>query len=226
MLFYFTGTGNSLYVAKGLERQPISIPQVMHREDLIFSDDRIGIVAPIYGHEVPAMVREFLEKATFQTPYFYMILTYGNRHGGAAELAQELCARCGIPVRYINLVHMVDNWLPVFDMEEEQLAAIQTDVAQKVAWIAPVTEADRAAHQAFLAGMRLAPPDAWQHLLRVTQDCIGCGICQKLCPAGAITVQDNLSHIDESLCLSCGQCAVKCPRHAIYDLRGILTEKR
>ena len=27
MLFYFTGTGNSLYVAKGLERQPISIPQ-------------------------------------------------------------------------------------------------------------------------------------------------------------------------------------------------------
>lgn len=96
MLFYFTGTGNSLYVAKRLERQPISIPQVMHREDLIFSDDRIGIVAPIYGHEVPAMVQEFLEKATFQTPYFYMILTYGNRHGGAAELAQELCARCGI----------------------------------------------------------------------------------------------------------------------------------
>ena len=31
MLFYFTGTGNSLYVAKRLERQPISIPQVMHR---------------------------------------------------------------------------------------------------------------------------------------------------------------------------------------------------
>ena len=80
-------------MAKRLERQPISIPQVMHREDLTFSDDRIGIVAPIYGHEVPAMVREFLEKATFQTPYFYMILTYGNRHGGAAELAQELCAR-------------------------------------------------------------------------------------------------------------------------------------
>ena len=41
---------------------------------------------------------------------------------------------------------------------------------------------------------------------------------------GAITVTENLSHIDESLCLSCGQCAVKCPRHAIVDLRGILTD--
>ena len=55
MLFYFTGTGNSLYVAKRLERQPISIPQVMHREDLTVSDDRIGIVAPIYGHENPVI---------------------------------------------------------------------------------------------------------------------------------------------------------------------------
>ena len=224
MLFYFTGTGNSLYVAKGLERQPISIPQVMHREDLTVSDDRIGIVAPIYGHEVPAMVQEFLEKATFQTPYFYMILTYGNRHGGAAELAQALCARCGIPVRYINLVHMVDNCLPAFDMEEEQrkdkhveeqLAAIQTDVAQKVAWIAPVTEADRAAHQEFLAGMRLAPPDAWQHLLRVSQDCIGCGICQRVCPSASIRLVEGRAEHVPGRCQTCLACAHACPRKAV-----------
>ena len=56
--------------------------------------------------------------------------------------------------------------------------------------------------------------------------CKGCTKCARNCPAGAITVTDNLSHIDESVCLSCGQCAVKCPRHAICDLRGILTEKR
>ena len=56
--------------------------------------------------------------------------------------------------------------------------------------------------------------------------CIGCGICEKVCPSGAAKVTDDLSSIDESLCLSCGMCAVKCPRHAIYDLRGVLTAKR
>ena len=41
---------------------------------------------------------------------------------------------------------------------------------------------------------------------------------------GAITVTENLLHIEESICLSCGPCAVKCPRGAIVDLRGILTD--
>ena len=65
-------------------------PQAIHREPLDFTADAIGIVCPVYGHEVPPMVREFLEKAQFHTDYFYMVLTYGNRHGGAAELAQRL----------------------------------------------------------------------------------------------------------------------------------------
>lgn len=55
--------------------------------------------------------------------------------------------------------------------------------------------------------------------------CIGCGICEKNCPAQAIRVSDNLSVIDESLCLSCGMCAVLCPRKAIRDVRGLITSK-
>ena len=48
-----------------------------------------------------------------------------------------------------------------------------------------------------------------------TDACVGCGLCQKLCPAGAITVSDKHSIADESLCLSCGLCAVRCPKGAI-----------
>ena len=55
--------------------------------------------------------------------------------------------------------------------------------------------------------------------------CIGCGLCEKTCTAGAVKVLDNCAVIEESICLSCGMCAVKCPRHVIVDQRGILTEK-
>lgn len=119
MIFYFTATGNSLYAARCLEDDPISIPQVMSSDQLIYEADKIGVVCPVYGHEVPPMVKDFLKNADFKTDYFYMVLTYGNRHGGAAELAEKLCEECGIHPAYINVLMMVDNWLPSFDMEEQ-----------------------------------------------------------------------------------------------------------
>ena len=48
MVFYFTGTGNSLYVSKQLEENPISIPQIIRKQNLEFFADSIGIVTPIY----------------------------------------------------------------------------------------------------------------------------------------------------------------------------------
>ena len=41
--------------------------------------------------------------------------------------------------------------------------------------------------------------------------CIGCMLCTKVCETGAITVKDNLAHIDTSKCTNCGKCAEKCP---------------
>ena len=44
MLFYFTATGNSLYVAKQLENDPISIPQELRKANRHYISDSIGIV--------------------------------------------------------------------------------------------------------------------------------------------------------------------------------------
>ncbi len=45
--------------------------------------------------------------------------------------------------------------------------------------------------------------------------CIGCKLCEKACDSGAITVTDNLAHIDYEKCTDCGACAEKCPRKII-----------
>lgn len=41
--------------------------------------------------------------------------------------------------------------------------------------------------------------------------CIGCGICVKQCEFDAITLENNVAHIDQSKCTNCGKCAAKCP---------------
>lgn len=224
MLFYFTGTGNSLYVARRIENEPVSIPQVMKGERLEFTDDAIGIVAPVYGHEVPAMVKDFLKRAVFHTDYFYMILTYGNRHGGAAELAKKLCDECGVSVDYINVILMVDNWLPNFDMDEQkamdkkveqQIDSIVADLKGRKKMISPVTDVDRAAHRQFLDRMSEMPADAWQHLIEVKDGCIGCGICQKVCPSASIVVEDGKARFTPGKCQMCLACIHACPQKAI-----------
>jgi Na+-translocating ferredoxin:NAD+ oxidoreductase RNF subunit RnfB len=45
--------------------------------------------------------------------------------------------------------------------------------------------------------------------------CIACHICEKNCPAGAITVEDNVARIDQDKCTHCGTCVSKCPKKAI-----------
>ncbi|WP_343209233.1 RnfABCDGE type electron transport complex subunit B [Anaerolentibacter hominis] len=41
--------------------------------------------------------------------------------------------------------------------------------------------------------------------------CIGCTLCTRVCETGAITVENNLAHIDPAKCTGCGKCAEKCP---------------
>lgn len=50
-----------------------------------------------------------------------------------------------------------------------------------------------------------------------TTACIGCGICVKNCPSGAVKVENFHAVIDYDKCISCGACMEKCPKKAIVN---------
>jgi heterodisulfide reductase subunit A len=45
--------------------------------------------------------------------------------------------------------------------------------------------------------------------------CIGCGLCEEICPYGAPKIDEGKSKVREILCRGCGSCAAECPRRAI-----------
>ena len=248
MIFYFTGTGNCLQVARELVKaegetsDPISIPQELQKEgELAYSDEAIGIVYPIYGHLMPVMVREFLERATFDTPYFYFICTYGCRHANAVELCQQDARSCGIEPSYITTLLMVDNWLPNFDMDvqrslipekriDENLSRIVSDITARKRWIDPVTDADRAAHEEFLSRGIAFEPAALRDFLTIDTDaCIGCETCVRVCPAGCIRINEEGIAQRDALagkgCNACLACIHACPSFAIELPMGEVNPK-
>ena len=224
MVFYFTATGNSLYAAKQMDENRISIAQAIHDNKKIYTADRIGIVCPIFGHEMPQLVKEFLRVSRFETDYFYILLTYGSRHGGAAELAKEYVESLGMHPAYINVILMADNFLPGFDMEEErlldkkveeQISRIQADIAERKTCISPVTKEDRNVHRAFLAYITQTGSEAVHDLYEITNECVGCGICAKVCPKKCFHLEGQKSVWNSEDCISCMACIHSCPMMAI-----------
>ena len=91
---------------------------------------------------------------------------------------------------------MVDNFLPNFDMNEQramdknvegQLKQIKSDIDKKREHISPVTQKDKEAHQEYLDKMEKVLKAKSPNMYRITDECIGCEICTKICPKNCFT---------------------------------------
>lgn len=234
IIFYFTGTGNSLYIARqlaGENAELLSIPQMVKRGKYEFEADEIGIVYPIYGHMPPYMVRQFIQKAKLKAGYKFAILTYGARKCDAVEIWDRISRKANNAFDYINTIIMVDNWLPNFDMNEqlkidkhipENLQKITADINSRQHWHEPVTEEERQQHQGFMQRSGLDPEVGFlmksEKFFTVTDACIDCGICTYVCPRGnyELTSRGVKTSGDCEFCFACIQ---NCPQKAIQFIK-------
>lgn len=195
IIFYFTATGNSLYVARQLadeHTELLSIPQLMKRKRLEFEADEIGIVYPIYGQMPPNMVCRFIQKARLEAAYKFAVLTYGNMQFVATELWDEISRKAGgtpFDYIYITSILMVDNWLPNFDMSEqikidkhipESLERIKADQAVRKHEIPAASEQAKQLFNRFISDRGLDPSVGYlmhsEDYFVITDACVGCAV--------------------------------------------------
>ena len=230
IIFYFTGTGNCLYIARqlaGENAELLSIPQMVKRGKYDFEADEIGLVYPIYGHMPPYMVRQFIQKAKLNAKYKFAVLTYGARKCDSVEIWDRISRKASNAFDYIGTIVMGDNWLPNFDMNEqikidkhipENLQKIMADINQQKHWHEPVTEEERQQHQGFMQRSGLDPEVGFlmksEKCFAVTDACIDCGICTYVCPRGnyELTSRGVKTSGDCEFCFACIQ---NCPQKAI-----------
>lgn len=228
IIFYFTATGNSLFVAKQFSDSPLSIPQELKKSDLSYTADEIGFVFPDYAASAPLIVREFLTKAKFNAKYMFSVITFGNASVNVEEWWNEFSQKNGVKFNYINSILMVDNYLPVFDMNQQKALDKHTDenLAKIIKEVSAHTSFVKAADMGWFSKPMLEQMQT-QHfsmtsdrLLTLNQDkCVQCMTCANVCPHANFKMKDGkVSH--EGKCEYCLACIHACPQKALTLTAG------
>ena len=247
MIFYFSGTGNSLHIAKGISagqnEKLISIADESGKPENKFEytfakGELLGFVFPVYAWAPPGIVLDFLKKITIhgETPYTFSVSTCGDEEGNTTHMLQQALAKKGINLDCAFSVKMPNNYILGFDVDTpvEEKKALQA-AEQKIIEINDVLSHRQTAVFRLIPGKFAAFKSILINPLfnrfaistrqfYATDSCTGCKLCEKICPIHTITVKDKPSW--GKACTQCFACINRCPVHAIQYGKGTIDKGR
>ena len=247
-IYYFTGTGNSLMVAKDIasgieDAKVVSIPNLANAESIEITDDVIGIIFPLYYQIVPVMVQDFIKKLVFKKNTFvFSVVTCGWKVGISMDLmstllkaqGSELAAGFHIRMPYNYIINNRDIKVPTLSVREKEFLKENKEV-KKICKIVNRRKKIGIDKRPMLKHLhpyshfnRNQLSDALKASAQnftIDNRCNGCGQCSKICPAKNIVMEGNVP-VWYNKCEECLACINWCPQKAIeYGTRTQCQER-
>ncbi len=247
MIFWFSGTGNSQWLAQQL--QEATKDRIVAMSDALLNNEteytlkdheRLGFVFPIYGWNIPTIVRRFINQLVlkeYKNNYTYFACTCGDDMGTTEKLVYKLLSTKGWRLNSSYAIKMPNTYvcLPGFDVDNTLLEQKKLNEAKvTVDHICQLVLEKR-------CGKRLTIPGAlpwtkthilgwaFHHFLTSSKKfhaentCISCGKCVTACPLHNIHLEEG-TPVWENNCTMCLSCYHHCPQHAVSY--GHATQKK
>lgn len=228
MVYYFSGTGNSRWVAERLaeaaEDRLCDMAACLRGQRIppaVSGTETAGFVFPIHGWYAPERVRAFLSAWRMpHTNYRYAVCTCGDDVGrGMSRLSKHF------PLDAAWSVTMPNTYIPMFSLDSDALCRQKIAEARtRIAGIArSVQRRERVwdVHEGSVPWLKtyIANPLFVRFIIRskgfhVEEGCTGCGVCAHSCPVGNIRLEDDRP-VWNSHCIHCMACVHGCPQKAI-----------
>lgn len=234
IIYYFTGTGNSLAAAKKIaaalgDTDLVPIASLADAPgDITPAAERVGIVCPVYFSGLPLIVDSFAERLDpAAAQYLFAVLTHGGGGESAAlgQLDRILRQRNGrgldagfgvmMPGNYIMMYEspMGQKQQEILAKAGEGIAAVAASIARMEKTPLPSSLINRILYALLYPWFRShARTD--DRKFTVTGACTSCGTCVAVCPAKNIELEDK-KPVWKHRCELCCSCIHTCPAKAI-----------